>query len=88
MSRGYESPVCDSDACGLASEFPSVFSACVVTRAQARKFGKTVDLSDLFLQPRIALKVRLLVWGNCPMLSRCPLVVVLKQNKTIVVVSG
>ncbi len=40
--------MCDSDTCGLASEFLSVFSACVVTRAQARKFGKTVDLSDFF----------------------------------------
>lgn len=33
----------------LASEFPSVFPACAVTRAQARKFGVVAGLSDSFL---------------------------------------
>ncbi len=33
----------------LASEFPAVFSACVITRAQARKSGDLVDISDTFL---------------------------------------
>lgn len=33
----------------LASEFPSVFTVCIVTWAQARKFGDSIDISDNFL---------------------------------------
>lgn len=45
-----ENPVFDSVISGeLASEFPSVFTACVVTRAQARKFGDSIGLSDTFM---------------------------------------
>lgn len=38
------------DQFGLAFKFPSVFPACVVTRAQARKYEDVVDLSSLFLR--------------------------------------
>lgn len=34
----------------LSSQFPAVFSSCVVTRAQARKFEDVVDMSDTCLQ--------------------------------------
>ncbi len=61
---------------GLASEFPSGFSACVVTQVQACKFGKTIDISDIFLAAEGSAKGETI----CPILSRCPLVVVLKQN--------
>ncbi len=33
----------------LQEEFPDLFGTCIVTRAQARKFRDTVDLSDSFL---------------------------------------
>lgn len=33
----------------LKDEFPDVFGTCVVTRAQARKFKETVDLSNSFM---------------------------------------
>ncbi len=33
----------------LQEEFPDVFGTCIVTRAQARKFRDTVDLSDSFM---------------------------------------
>ena len=33
----------------LVQEFPSVFSTCVVTRAQARKYTDAADISDTFL---------------------------------------
>ncbi len=39
-------PVCDVE---LGSQFPSTFSACAVTRAQARKYEDVIDLSDTFL---------------------------------------
>ncbi|XP_073715771.1 uncharacterized protein [Misgurnus anguillicaudatus] len=41
-----KTPVCDAE---LASQFPSTFSACAVTRAQARKNEDVIDLSDTFL---------------------------------------
>lgn len=41
-----KTPVCDAE---LASRFPSVFSVCAVTRAQARKNEDVIDLSDTFL---------------------------------------
>ncbi|KAG1925840.1 hypothetical protein F2P79_025260 [Pimephales promelas] len=45
-----KNPVYDSVTSGeLASEFPSVFAACVVTRAQTRKFGDSIGISDTFL---------------------------------------
>lgn len=44
-----ENLVYDSVTSGeLASEFPSVFAARVVTRAQAHKFGDSIDISDTF----------------------------------------
>ncbi len=45
-----ENPMCEPvTSSELASEFPAVFSACVITRAQARKSGDLVDISDTFL---------------------------------------
>ncbi|KAI2655642.1 Transposon Ty3-I Gag-Pol polyprotein [Labeo rohita] len=41
-----ETPVCDPK---LDSQFPLTFSACAVTRAQARKNEDVIDLSDTFL---------------------------------------
>lgn len=41
-------------SCGseeLGECFPEVFSACAVTRAQARKFEDEIDLSDFFIVP-------------------------------------
>ncbi len=41
-------------SCGfedLGKRFPEVFSACAVTRAQARKFEDEIDLSDYFIVP-------------------------------------
>lgn len=40
---------CSSDK--LKKKFPEVFSACAVTRAQARQFGDETDLSDSFIVP-------------------------------------
>ncbi len=39
-------PVCEGE---LGSQFPSTFSACAITRAQARKNEDVIDLSDTFL---------------------------------------
>lgn len=45
-----ENPLCETvNSNDLVSEFPTVFSACVITRAQARKFGDMIDLSDTFI---------------------------------------
>ncbi|KAK0156645.1 hypothetical protein N1851_000121 [Merluccius polli] len=44
-----ENPTADSCVTSTAPDAQSVFPACVVTRAQARKLGEIVDLSDSFL---------------------------------------
>ncbi|KAK0136901.1 hypothetical protein N1851_026923 [Merluccius polli] len=44
-----ENPTADLCVTSAAPDSPSVFPACVVTRAQARKLGEIVDLSDSFL---------------------------------------
>ncbi len=45
-----ENPMCEPiNSSELASEFPAVFSACVITQAQACKSGDLVDISDTFL---------------------------------------
>ena len=38
----------------LAKEFPGVFPACVVTRAQSRRFGDMIDLEGTVIQPVFA----------------------------------
>lgn len=41
-------------SCGseeLGERFPDIFSACVVMRAQARRGGNEIDLSDSFIVP-------------------------------------
>lgn len=38
-----------SEQLDLARQFPAVFPACVVTRAQSSKFRDMVDLSESFL---------------------------------------